>query len=62
MLTKFTDREAVATVMQVRDEIRNGKDLSDLSFGERTRRTDALATVINIALDAIENKEKTHNE
>lgn len=60
MYNKFTNQEAIAMVMLVRDEIRNGVDLSDLSYQERLKRTDAMAQVINIAQYTVD-KEKTAN-
>lgn len=60
MYNKFTNQEAIAMAMLVRDEIRNGVDLSDLSYAERLKRTDAMAQVINIAQYTVD-KEKTAN-
>lgn len=60
MYNKFTNQEAIAMAMLVRDEIRNGVDLSDMTYADRLMRTDAMAIVINIAQYTVE-KEKTVN-
>lgn len=57
MYTKLTDREAIAKVMLIRDEIRNHdtEKYEEMSYQERLECTDALAQVINLATSAIEN-------
>lgn len=56
MPTKLTDREAIAKVMLIRDEIRNydTEKYEDMSYAERLEYTDALAQVINLASSVVE--------
>ena len=53
----MTDREAIAKVMLIRDEIRNHdtQKYEEMPYLERLEYTDALAQVINLATSAIEN-------
>lgn len=56
MWTKLTDREAIAKVMQVRDDIRNYKTDKYEKMDENLRKeyTVALAQVINLAQSVID--------
>lgn len=60
MYNKFTNQEAIEEVKKIRHKIKNNKPLTDLSYEELMRYTDALTQVIIIAEIAVD-KEKTAN-
>lgn len=61
MYNKFTNQEAIAKVMIVRDDIRNHNTdkYKDMDFDIREEYTSALAQVINLAQSAIEQNKTT---
>lgn len=56
MSNKMNDYEAIAKAMQVRDDIRNydTDKYDDMDFPQRKECIDALAQVINLAVEYIE--------